>query len=126
MYRKSNIPIAQVQAVSDFTSRSVNGRDLVWLFGVTAVAILVHGYHVGIEEMAVYLSAINWGVGPLYASAARLGALPVAFRSGISRLFRMPAITAKMLRRTGGALGRSQPGRRAADYARHRDGAFHR
>src|ERR1700735_3097559 len=59
MYRKSNTTLAQVQAVSDFTSRSVNGRDLACLFGVTAAAILVHGYHVGIEDMAVYLPAIK-------------------------------------------------------------------
>src|ERR1700733_13294875 len=59
MYRKSNTTFAQVQAVSDFTSRSVNGRDLACLFGVTAAAILVHGYHVGIEDMAVYLPAIK-------------------------------------------------------------------
>src|SRR5580658_204417 len=59
MYRKSNIPVAQGQAASDFVSRSVNGRDLVCLFGVTAAAILVHGYHVGIEDMAVYLPAIK-------------------------------------------------------------------
>ncbi len=59
MYRKSNIPVAQGQAASDFKWRSVNGRDLACLFGVTAAAILVHGYHVGIEDMAVYLPAIK-------------------------------------------------------------------
>jgi hypothetical protein len=59
MYRKSNISIAQGQAYSHWMSRSVNGRDLAGLFGVTAAAILVHGYHVGIEDMAVYLPAIK-------------------------------------------------------------------
>jgi hypothetical protein len=59
MYRKSNIPVAQVQAASDFKLRRVNGLDLACLFGVTAAAILVHGYHVGVEDMAVYLPAIK-------------------------------------------------------------------
>src|SRR5271168_563335 len=59
MYKKSNIANAQGQAASDFKWRSVNGPDLACLFGVTAAAILVHGYHVGIEDMAVYLPAIK-------------------------------------------------------------------
>jgi hypothetical protein len=59
MYRKSIISVAQGQAAGDWVSRRVNGRDLACLFGVTAAAILVHGYHVGIEDMAVYLPAIK-------------------------------------------------------------------
>ena len=59
MNRKSNISVAQGQAASHWPTRSVNGRDLACLFGLTAAAILVHGYHAGIEDMAVYLPAIK-------------------------------------------------------------------
>jgi hypothetical protein len=59
MNRKSNISVARGQAASHWPTRSVNGRDLACLFGLTAAAILVHGYHAGIEDMAVYLPAIK-------------------------------------------------------------------
>jgi len=39
--------------------RRVTARDLFLLLAVTAAAILVHGYHVGVEDMAVYLPAIK-------------------------------------------------------------------
>ena len=59
MYTKSNISIPPRQAANDFAARKVNSRDLFLLLGLTAAAILVHGYHPGVEDMAVYLPAIK-------------------------------------------------------------------
>jgi hypothetical protein len=56
--KESNIPGPQGQATR-FAVQRVSARDLLCLCGLTAAAILVHGYHVGIEDMAVYLPAIK-------------------------------------------------------------------
>jgi hypothetical protein len=59
MDRKSNITVAELQAAPTRTKRSTTPRDLAILLALTAAAILVHGYHLGIEDMAVYLPAIK-------------------------------------------------------------------
>lgn len=40
-------------------NRAQQTRDAAALLGLTALAVLVHGYHYGIEDMAVYLPAIK-------------------------------------------------------------------
>lgn len=39
-------------------------RDFLLLFGMTAAALAIHGYHRGIEDMAVYLPAIKKLINP--------------------------------------------------------------
>ena len=39
-------------------------RDLALLLVITAIALLVHGYHPGVEDDGVYLAAIHRGLNP--------------------------------------------------------------
>jgi len=51
--------------VNSVTTYSPNGvRDLTVLLGLTFCAVLVQGYHFGIEDMAVYLPAIKKIINP--------------------------------------------------------------
>jgi hypothetical protein len=64
--------LASPQNGSAVAARGQRARDLLLLLGLTAAALLIHGYHYGIEDMAVYLPAIkkllNPGLYPLDAS----------------------------------------------------------
>lgn len=42
----------------------IERRDLLWLLLLTAAAILIHGYHVGVEDQAIYLPAIKKNLDP--------------------------------------------------------------
>src|SRR5579862_5487467 len=47
------------QGSSGKRSSSATAWDGFYLILLTAAALLVHGYHIGIEDMAVYLPAIK-------------------------------------------------------------------
>lgn len=42
----------------------IERRDVPWILLLTAAAILVHGYHVGVEDQAIYLPAIKKNLDP--------------------------------------------------------------